>query len=173
MKKLMDLARFFSRAHDRGVLPKPSRRRALPPRRNPFAFEPLENRLLLSVSLISVPTWIEQGPGPITNGGVTGMPLQNNAVAGAVQAVAVDPTSANNLYIASVNGGVWHTTTATYSEANGIDDDGDAFVDESDEEPTWTPLTDLISSTSMGAIAFSPAAGLRAGEASHGAMTTS
>src|SRR5262245_30013210 len=135
-----------------------ARRAALPgqkPRWRPM-LEALEDCTTPSISLFGIPDWLEQGPGPITGGSVQGMDPQGNPVAGAIQAIVVDPTNATNVYMATVNGGIWHTTTATYSEANAMDDDEGGMLDEADEEPTWTPLTDQISSTSMGAIAFSP-----------------
>ena len=63
-------------------------------------------------------TWVEQGPGPILNGG--GENLGNaldpglNPGAGAVNAIAIDPTSKGNvIYAGTVNGGVWKTTNGT------------------------------------------------------------
>jgi hypothetical protein len=99
--------------------------------------EQLDPRVLLTVSVTNVPTWIEQGPGQTQGGQTQGLP-SNNQVVGAVEAVAADPTNANNVYIATVSGGVWHTTNAT--NAN----------------PTWTPLTDSLGSLSMAAIVFDP-----------------
>ncbi len=93
--------------------------------------------MLLTIDLMGVPNWVEQGPGTITNGNnVEGIP--NNPQAGAVNAVAADPTNANRLFAASTNGGIWLTTNATAAS------------------PTWTPLTDQFSSLSIGDIAFSP-----------------
>src|SRR5262249_4490050 len=62
----------------------------------------------------------------------------NSPQAGAIEAVAVDPSNANRVFVATVNGGVWRTGNAT------------------DANPTWTPLTDQFPSLSMGAIAFDP-----------------
>jgi hypothetical protein len=67
-------------------------------------------------------TWIEQGPGPILGGG--NVEIAGGPEAGAVQALAVDPTNANIVYAGTVNGGVWKTTNATAAN------------------PTWVPLTD-------------------------------
>ena len=47
--------------------------------------EPLEDRRLLAVSLTGVPSWVEQGPGPIVNGQTEG--LTYNPVTGAVEAI--------------------------------------------------------------------------------------
>jgi hypothetical protein len=72
---------------------------------------------------LAAPAWVEQGPGPILNGGEEGL-AGPNAVAGAVNAIVADPNSADILYIGAVSGGVWKTTNATAAS------------------PTWTPLTD-------------------------------
>jgi hypothetical protein len=57
---------------------------------------------------------------------------------GCVDAIAADPTNANNLYIATASGGVWKTTNATSSNV------------------TWTPLTDNQATLDIGAIALAP-----------------
>jgi hypothetical protein len=57
---------------------------------------------------------------------------------GATQAIAVNPTNPNIMYVATVNGGVWETTDATAAT------------------PHWVPLTDTLPSLSMGALAFDP-----------------
>jgi hypothetical protein len=71
-----------------------------------------------------------QGPGPILNGGVEGIP--GRPVTGAVNALAAHPTDVDVLYLGAVNGGVWRTTNATAAE------------------PTWAPLTDALGSLSIG-----------------------
>ena len=99
--------------------------------------ENLENLELLAIDLSGVPTWVEQGPGTILNGNnVEGIPGRPQA--GAVTAMAPDPTNANRLFVASANGGVWRTTNATAAN------------------PSWTPLTDQFGTLSTSAIAFSP-----------------
>ena len=99
--------------------------------------EHLESRVLLAIDLSGVPTWVEQGPGTILNGNnVEGIPGRPQA--GAVTAMAPDPTDANRLFVASTNGGVWRTTNATAAN------------------PNWTPLTDQFGTLSTSAIAFSP-----------------
>jgi hypothetical protein len=103
-----------------------------PPKRH-FRIEPIENRLLLSVDLIGIPDWIEEGPGPTTGGQVTLFP--NDPVSGAIEAVAPHPTDPNIIYVGAINGGVWRTTNGG---AN------------------WTPLTDQLPSLSIGDVAFSP-----------------
>ena len=54
--------------------------------------------------------WISQGPAQTIGGQVEGLELQGNPVSGAIQAIAVDPSDPNIVYVASVNGGVWKTT---------------------------------------------------------------
>src|SRR5437868_4047878 len=88
----------------------------------PLLLEPLEDRTLPSATLSGVANWVEQGPGPINGGQVEGIsPLKlafQNPVAGAVQAIAVDPSDANRVFVGTVNGGIWRTTNATVSNPN-------------------------------------------------------
>ncbi len=84
-----------------------------------LGFEPLEDRTMLAIAVSippanAAPTWTDLGPSPIQNGQVTGMPLQNNPVAGAVVAFATAPSSAapnapTVAFAATANGGVWET----------------------------------------------------------------
>jgi hypothetical protein len=101
--------------------------------------EYLEDRTLLStiptMTLSGDPFWAQQGPGPIEP---PGSPVTFPPVAGAINAIAADPTNANRVFVATVNGGIWVTNDAT------------------DGSPNWFPLTDQYPSLSMGAIAFSP-----------------
>src|ERR1043165_9788772 len=92
-------------------------RRAKSTRRTPSYTERLEPRVMLTVSTIlpTLPTWTEQGPDLITNGGVSGIGNQQNPVSGAIQAIAQDPQHPNTVLIGAVNGGIWKTTTADYS----------------------------------------------------------
>ena len=81
--------------------------------------ETLEDRL---APALGNPTWVAQGPAPITNPVDTyGSPND-----GAINAIAADATNAANVFIGSVNGGVWRSTNANNPNA----------------PPTWTPLTD-------------------------------
>src|SRR5262249_4294290 len=102
----------MSVAHPQRRLPRAVRR----PHRRFLLVERLEDRFAPA-------TWVEQGPGIITNGLVE-LPAQGNAATGAVEAIAVDPTNANIAYAGSVNGGVWRTDN--FAAAN----------------PLWRPLTD-------------------------------
>lgn len=81
--------------------------------------------------------WQAQGPGPTRNGQVENI-VPNNEVAGSIHALAPHPTDASILFAGAVNGGVWRTRNATASS------------------PNWTPLTDELSSLSIGALAFDP-----------------
>src|SRR5258707_14386088 len=87
--------------------------------RRQFSVERLEERFMLSGS-----PWVLQGPAPAFGGQVNVPP--NDAVSGAIQAVAPHPTNANILYVGAVNGGVWKTTNATAAS------------------PIWTPLTESL-----------------------------
>src|SRR4051795_13021958 len=73
------------------------------------AVELLEDRNLLSVSLVNVPTWVDQGPAPITGGQTSG--LTDSPVVGAVQSIAMHPINPSVAFIGTVNGGVWGTTS--------------------------------------------------------------
>jgi hypothetical protein len=85
------------------------------------------------------PPWVEQGPGPILNGANTeGMPGPN-PVAGAINAIVPSPSSADIVFVGTVNGGVWKTSNATAAT------------------PTWTPLTDTqLPALSIDSLAMSP-----------------
>src|SRR6266704_4873067 len=96
-------------------------RRNLVPRR--LALEALEERTLLAIVTQGLPDWIEQGPGPNVNGQVENV-APNNAVTGAINAIAADPSNANILYVATANGGIWRTNNAAAAS------------------PNWVPLTD-------------------------------
>ncbi len=95
--------------------------------------EVLEDRL---APALAAPVWIEQGPGPNSNGQAEGLP--NNPTSGAVEAIAAHPTNVNIAVIGTVNGGIWTTTNATAAS------------------PTWSPRTDDFPSLSIGSIAYSP-----------------
>jgi hypothetical protein len=100
--------------------------------------EALESRLLLSASLIGVPDWSYQGPAPILNGSSTVPP--DNPVTGAVQSIAINPNNVQQIYVGSVNGGVWRTNNADPANPGAV---------------TWTSLTEQMPSLAIGAIEFS------------------
>jgi outer membrane autotransporter protein len=83
-------------------------------------------------------TFIPQGPsphfGPISIV-QSGDAPPNGTSAGAVQAIITDPTNANAMYIAGVNGGVWATRNGGAS---------------------WTPLSDNQRSLSIASLATDP-----------------
>ena len=113
----------------------PSRNNRAVERAASHALERLENRMLLAVD-VPMPSWVEQGPSPINGGQIGGIP--DSPVTGAINAVAADPTNANRAFVATVNGGIWRTTSATSAK------------------PDWEFLTDRFPSLSVSDIAFAP-----------------
>ncbi len=83
--------------------------------------------------------WESQGPTAISGGQVEN--LAGSFVAGAVNALAPHPTDPQVLFIGSVNGGIWRSSSAT------------ATV------PQWQPLTDDQPSLSIGSLNFDPSDG--------------
>ena len=113
--------------------------------------ELLENRITPApVTLQGIPDWIEEGPGPIA---VSGNPVQE---AGNINAIAVNPSKPNVVFVATANGGIWRSLNATNSPSDGINNDNDGNSDEATEIPTWTPLTDQQQNLSMSEVAFDP-----------------
>ncbi len=100
-------------------------------------FERLEDRSLLTVDLLGMPNWIDQGPGPITNGNNV-LGITNKPQAGAINAVSVDPNNPNHVFAASVDGGIWRTSNFE------------------DADPSWTPLIDSFPGIATGDIKFDP-----------------
>lgn len=86
-----------------------------------------------------MPTWIEQGPRPIISAGSTVFP--NHPSSGAVQSIAVNPRNPRQVFLGTVNGGVWRTANADPARPTAT---------------IWTPVTDQMRSLAMGDIAFSP-----------------
>ena len=82
--------------------------------------------------LAANPPWSSIGPTPISNGQTN---PQSVPVSGRVNAIAIDPTNANVIYIGAADGGVWKTI---------------------DGGTTWTPLTNGQCSMAMGALAIDP-----------------
>lgn len=83
--------------------------------------------------------WVEQGPGPNTQGQVEGIPQR--PVVGAIKTVVTHPTDAATIYVGAVNGGIWKTTNATAAT------------------PTWVEQLGVNRALSIGAIAFDPTDG--------------
>lgn len=95
-------------------------------------------RVLLALSLLTCASpiaaqqatnllrWEELGPAPI---------IGSSAYTGRVSAVVCSPTDPGRYFISGADGGVWRTT------------DGGA---------SWTPLTDFMATTSIGALALDP-----------------
>ena len=104
-----------------------------------YACEELEKRMLLAVIPTTVqPTWQEAGPSRITGNIGNVMGISTSTAIGAVQAIAVDPTNANTVYIGSANGGIWKTTN--FDQAS----------------PHWTALTDQSDVLSITSLRFDP-----------------
>jgi hypothetical protein len=85
--------------------------------------------------------WTDEGPGPMLMTSNTVLPPMNPA-AGAINAIVPSPTSADVIFVGTVNGGVWKTSNATATS------------------PTWEPLTDkqlpALSQLSIKSLAMSP-----------------
>ncbi|MCX5713252.1 MAG: hypothetical protein NT033_00220, partial [Candidatus Omnitrophica bacterium] len=83
--------------------------------------------------------WKDLGSGQIQSNvvndfvNVEGMNSTGNPTTGAITKVLVDPTDSKIIYAGAVNGGIWKTT---------------------DNGKNWTPLTDRLSSLSIGAMNF-------------------
>ncbi|RIK78198.1 MAG: hypothetical protein DCC68_15775 [Planctomycetota bacterium] len=126
---------------------KPNRRGRSRERRGPSRrqFEPLEQRLVLAAVVNNVPTWEFSGPTSILGAGGEGLepdptfPFESRQPAsGAVNSIAVHPTSTNTVYIGTANGGVWKTSNIAAAS------------------PDWEPLTDNLKNLSIGAVAINP-----------------
>jgi hypothetical protein len=144
----MRLAELFFAKQQRRVEFLPPKGCKFPTRKCSLVFETLENRLLLSVSLFGIPSWAEQGPRPIINTGSDGGATSGNAIVtpnnpatGAVESIAINPNNAAQIYVGTVNGGIWRTNNASTAAPGAM---------------TWTPLTDQQVSLAIGSIAFDP-----------------
>jgi hypothetical protein len=82
--------------------------------------------------------WKAQGPGPTLNGQIENVE-PNNEVVGAIHTVLAHPVDPDILYAGAVNGGIWRTKNATHAR------------------PDWKPLTDDLTSLSIGALEMAPA----------------
>jgi hypothetical protein len=133
------------------------RRSCTPHLRYAPALERLEDRTVLSpLSFTNSAVWLSEGPAPIQDGGTTGIDMFTNVqnrVAGAIQAVAVDPKDSHHVFVGAVNGGVWGTDNAT--DCNPVQDIGYLpYGEAATGTVSWTPLTDQFPSLSIGALAF-------------------
>lgn len=81
-----------------------------------------------------VPSWVSLGPTK-TNHIQNGVTL-NVTDSGRPQSILVHPTDPNTVYVLTCAGGLWKTTNFTQNQ------------------PTWVPLTDAVSTTSGGAAAL-------------------
>src|SRR5439155_17545571 len=99
--------------------------------------ELLEDRTLLSITRDGVAAWVEQGPVPILNAG-SKIPAQHNPVAGAINAIAVNPANSDIVYVGAADGGIWKTMNASAAA------------------PTWETHTDQMPSLAISALVFDP-----------------
>ncbi|HEV7132735.1 MAG TPA: hypothetical protein VGN27_03260, partial [Gaiellaceae bacterium] len=76
-----------------------------------------------------IPSWVEQGPGPIT------ATSSYAPYSGAVESLAIDPFNESIMYAGTVNGGIWFSDTAG---------------------ATWTPLTDRLPTLAIGSLTIAP-----------------
>lgn len=108
--------------------------------RTRLILERLEDRALMAVTPTGLPTWLEQGPGPILGGQAEGVGsgATANPVAGAIQAVAKG--AGTSLYVGSTNGGVWKTDNHTAATVS------------------WTAKTDTLASLAIASLAVVPGA---------------
>ncbi len=83
---------------------------------------------LASAGVAAAPKWQELGPAPIAGGDFSGF-------TGRVAAVALSRQHANTYYVASASGGVWQSLDGGLS---------------------WSPRTDRLPTTALGAIALDP-----------------
>lgn len=87
--------------------------------------------------------FVPNGPAPMVTGSTN---TDTNAWSGAIGSIVVDPVGEPNrprqVWIGSVNGGVWRTRTLD--------------VEQTDQDPSWTPQTDDQPSLSVSALALDP-----------------
>lgn len=81
--------------------------------------------------------WQSQGPSPAAFGQSENV-VPNDEVVGAIHTVVAHPTDPKTIFIGAVNGGVWRTKNAQSNH------------------PNWKPLTDLMPTSSIGALAYDP-----------------
>src|SRR5436305_13834560 len=91
--------------------------RTRPARQRPPQLEVLEDRTLLSVTPVNVPTWTNVGPMAINPTTDSTGPAGVTIDIGAVNGVAIDPRNPGRMFVGAVNGGIWYTT-AGYNLAN-------------------------------------------------------
>ncbi|NJL29429.1 MAG: hypothetical protein HC897_16840 [Thermoanaerobaculia bacterium] len=83
--------------------------------------------------MVTIPDWAAFGPAPIANGQTpTSTPRFPSDVSGRVNAIAIDPVN-EVVYMGGAQGGIWSS---------------------SDNGASWTPLSDDLASTAVGAIAL-------------------
>src|SRR5207245_10923815 len=109
--RTMMFSQWFRYLHARGLRSAKRTAGRAPSRLKPscrLSVERLEDRTLMAVSLTGVPSWVEQGPGPIIGGATSGLG-PDNPVSGAVEAIAVRPGDPSTVFIGTTAGGIWRT----------------------------------------------------------------
>jgi photosystem II stability/assembly factor-like uncharacterized protein len=118
------------RAFPLGFIPAGARLRALEQLRQMKAAQQQTRQFqTFGTAAAGDPPWTPVGPQPSTS------PDFAPFVSGRVTALAVNPSSPNNVYLGAAQGGVWKTT---------------------DGGTTWTPLTDSQPSLAVGSLAVDP-----------------
>ncbi len=112
-------------------------------RKRRLSLEHLEDRTLpAAVTLLGVPTWIAEGPAPNTNGQDENIAAEPgggpNAVSGAIEAIAVNPGNNSQVFVGTVNGGIWRSNNFFAATT------------------PWTPLTDQFPALEISALQFDP-----------------
>jgi outer membrane protein OmpA-like peptidoglycan-associated protein len=84
-----------------------------------------------------VPDWVNQGPGPLRGGQVVN--IEDGAVAGATQAIAVDPRDLLKVYVGTVGGGLWaNSDRSVFFETR------ESELDDSRDKPLLDELAELL-----------------------------
>jgi hypothetical protein len=111
--------------------------------------EQLEDRTLLSINLLGVPSWQERGPGPIFSASELNTITPQDTAIGAVNSVVAEPTGPGTyiVYAATASGGVWRSDNITDAMFNGPGNPLDI---------TWRPLTDYEPTLAASTLALDP-----------------
>jgi hypothetical protein len=105
--------------------------------------ESLEDRMLPSVDVFGLPQWGFAGPRGIV-GEVNAPP--DDAAAGNIQSVAIDPHNSSIMWLGTANGGAWRTTNAV------------PILDPTNPPAPvhWQAMTDRLPSLAVGTVAIDP-----------------
>jgi hypothetical protein len=109
------------------------------PGRPRLVLEVLEDRTIPSITATGVPGWTAQGPAMLNTQQFANAPWVQ--AAGAVESIAVNPNNPAQIIAGTANGGVWRTIDTDPVNPGAV---------------TWRPLTDQLSSQSIGVVAYDP-----------------